>query len=144
MSKVLRRAAIVSPLRTAVGKFQGGLSSMQAGELGAVVLKALVQKTNLIHIFEKGGPYLIRGAEDLRHVVVGRALRVAEPVGKHRLVPLHLPLDRLGVGVEEQLRRVAPMAVRRLERPVDPESVSSARSDAGHVAMPAVRGDFGQ
>jgi acetyl-CoA C-acetyltransferase len=47
MSKSLRRAAIVSPLRTAVGKFQGGLSSMQAGDLGAVVLKALVQKTKI-------------------------------------------------------------------------------------------------
>ena len=47
MSKGLRRAAIVSPLRTAVGKFQGGLASMQAGDLGAVVLKALVQKTKI-------------------------------------------------------------------------------------------------
>jgi acetyl-CoA C-acetyltransferase len=47
MSKTLRRAAIVSPIRTAVGKFQGGLSSMQAGDLGAVVLKALVQKTKI-------------------------------------------------------------------------------------------------
>jgi acetyl-CoA C-acetyltransferase len=47
MSKTLRRAAIVSPLRTAVGKFQGGLSSIQAGDLGAVVLKALVQKTKI-------------------------------------------------------------------------------------------------
>ena len=43
----LRRAAIVSPLRTAVGKFQGGLSSMQAGDLGAVVLKALVERTKI-------------------------------------------------------------------------------------------------
>ena len=34
----LRRAAIVSPIRTAVGKFQGGLASMQAGDLGAVIL----------------------------------------------------------------------------------------------------------
>jgi acetyl-CoA C-acetyltransferase len=47
MSKSLRRAAIVSPLRTAVGKFQGGLSSIQAGDLGAVVLKALVQRTKI-------------------------------------------------------------------------------------------------
>jgi acetyl-CoA C-acetyltransferase len=43
----LRRAAIVSPLRTAVGKFQGGLASMQAGDLGAVVLKALVERTKI-------------------------------------------------------------------------------------------------
>jgi acetyl-CoA C-acetyltransferase len=47
MSKTLRRAAIVSPLRTAVGKFQGGLASMQAGDLGAVVLKELVKRTRI-------------------------------------------------------------------------------------------------
>ena len=47
MTRTLRRAAIVSPLRTAVGKFQGGLSSMQAGDLGAAVLKALVAKTKI-------------------------------------------------------------------------------------------------
>ncbi|RZJ16064.1 MAG: acetyl-CoA C-acyltransferase, partial [Brevundimonas sp.] len=43
----LRRAAIVSPIRTAVGKFQGALGSMTAGELGAVVLKALVERTKI-------------------------------------------------------------------------------------------------
>ena len=41
----LRRAAIVSPIRTAVGKFQGGLASMAAGDLGAVVLKELVARS---------------------------------------------------------------------------------------------------
>jgi acetyl-CoA C-acetyltransferase len=44
---MLRRAAIVSPLRTAVGKFQGALSPLQAGDLGAVVLKALVERTKI-------------------------------------------------------------------------------------------------
>ena len=43
----LRRAAIVSPIRTAVGKFGGALASVGAGELGAVVLKALVQRTGV-------------------------------------------------------------------------------------------------
>jgi acetyl-CoA C-acetyltransferase len=43
----LRRAAIVSPIRTAVGKFGGGLSSLSAGELGAVVLKALIERTKI-------------------------------------------------------------------------------------------------
>jgi len=43
----LRRAAIVSPIRTAVGKFQGALASMQAGDLGAVVLRALVERTKI-------------------------------------------------------------------------------------------------
>jgi acetyl-CoA C-acetyltransferase len=43
----MRRAAIVSPIRTAVGKFQGALAPMTAGELGAVILKALVARTQI-------------------------------------------------------------------------------------------------
>lgn len=43
----LRRAAIVAPIRTAVGKFGGSLSSLTAGELGAVVLKALIARTRI-------------------------------------------------------------------------------------------------
>jgi acetyl-CoA C-acetyltransferase len=43
----MRRAAIVSPLRTPVGKFLGALSSIPAGELGAVILKALVERTKI-------------------------------------------------------------------------------------------------
>jgi acetyl-CoA C-acetyltransferase len=43
----MRRAAIVSPIRTAVGKYQGGLSSVSAGDLGAVVLRALVARTGI-------------------------------------------------------------------------------------------------
>jgi acetyl-CoA C-acetyltransferase len=43
----MRRAAIVSPLRTAVGKFQGALSSMTAGEIGGVIIKELVKRTKI-------------------------------------------------------------------------------------------------
>ncbi len=43
----LRRAAIVSPIRTAVGKFGGSLASLDAGKLGAVVLKALIERTGI-------------------------------------------------------------------------------------------------
>ncbi|MFN6934052.1 MAG: acetyl-CoA C-acetyltransferase [Tsuneonella sp.] len=42
-----RRAAIVSPLRTPVGKFLGSLSPLGAGELGAVILKALIDRTGI-------------------------------------------------------------------------------------------------
>jgi acetyl-CoA C-acetyltransferase len=47
MTTTLRRAAIVSPIRTAVGKYLGGLSSITAGDLGAVVLRALMERTKL-------------------------------------------------------------------------------------------------
>ncbi len=43
----LRRAAIVSPLRTPVGKFLGSLAPMEAGQLGAVILKALVERSGV-------------------------------------------------------------------------------------------------
>ena len=43
----MRRAAIVSPIRTAVGKFMGALSGMSAGDLGAVAIRALVQRTGI-------------------------------------------------------------------------------------------------
>lgn len=41
----MRRAAVVSPIRTAVGKFLGALAPLSAGELGAAAIKALVART---------------------------------------------------------------------------------------------------
>lgn len=43
----MRRAAIVSPIRTAVGKYMGALSNMPAGDLGAVALRALIDRTKI-------------------------------------------------------------------------------------------------
>jgi acetyl-CoA C-acetyltransferase len=43
----LRRAAIVAPIRTPVGKFGGALSPLTAGELGATILKALIERTKI-------------------------------------------------------------------------------------------------
>jgi len=43
----LRRAAIVSPLRTAVGKFGGSLAPLTAGQLGAEILRALIARTGI-------------------------------------------------------------------------------------------------
>src|ERR1700761_4683277 len=43
----MKRAAIVSPIRTGVGKYMGALSDMSAGDLGAVVLKDLVARTKI-------------------------------------------------------------------------------------------------
>ena len=43
----MRRAAIISPLRTGVGKFLGALSEIPAGELGAIVIRALVDRTGI-------------------------------------------------------------------------------------------------
>jgi acetyl-CoA C-acetyltransferase len=43
----MRRAAIVSPLRTAVGKYLGALQPYNAEELGAITIRALVERTGI-------------------------------------------------------------------------------------------------
>ena len=43
----LRRAAIVAPLRTPVGTFGGSLKSLAVETLGASVVRAILQKTQL-------------------------------------------------------------------------------------------------
>ena len=43
----MKRAAIVCPIRTPVGKFLGTLAPITAGDLGAVILTALVERTRI-------------------------------------------------------------------------------------------------
>ena len=43
----MREVAIVSPVRTAVGNFGGGLKDISAAELGATVIKAVLERTGL-------------------------------------------------------------------------------------------------
>ena len=43
----MREVAIVSPVRTAVGNFGGGLKEVSAAELGATVIKAVLERTGL-------------------------------------------------------------------------------------------------
>src|SRR6266481_6605449 len=43
----MRRAAIVSPLRTAIGKFQGALSSVPVETLAATVTRAVVARSGV-------------------------------------------------------------------------------------------------
>jgi len=43
----LRRVAICSPLRTPVGAFLGTLAPIEAGELGAIIIKALVERSGV-------------------------------------------------------------------------------------------------
>jgi acetyl-CoA C-acetyltransferase len=44
---IMREVAIVSPVRTAVGNFGGGLKDVSAAELGATVIKAVLERTSL-------------------------------------------------------------------------------------------------
>jgi acetyl-CoA acetyltransferase len=48
----MKKAVIVSAVRTAVGKFGGTLSSVRPDDLGAEVIKALIKRNPSIDINE--------------------------------------------------------------------------------------------
>ncbi len=86
-------------------------------------------------------PVEVRADDDrLAHVRAGVLLvvgvLVAPGVGEAGLRPVDVAVDGLGVGVEQQLVRVAAVAVLRLVRPVHPEAVALARADVRQVAVP--------
>jgi acetyl-CoA C-acetyltransferase len=47
MSEAARRPVIVSAARTPIGKFLGGLSALQAPELGAIAIRAAIQRARI-------------------------------------------------------------------------------------------------
>ncbi len=79
-----------------------------------------------------------------RGVVVVARVGVAEVVAEQRLVPLDLAAGRLGVGVDQQLVRVAAQALGRVVRAVHAVAVALAGLHGGQVAVPDVGVDLGQ
>ncbi len=79
-----------------------------------------------------------------QRVLVVERVRVVEAVGEQRLVAVDLPVDRLRVRVEQQLGRVAAVAVRRVVRAVHPIAVALTRLDPGQVGMPDEAVDLDQ
>jgi len=73
--------------------------------------------------------------------VLGKARHVREDVGQ---LPLHRPLDRLRVGIDQELVRVEAVPGSRVVWPVDAVAVALARGDVREVAVPVVRGDLVQ
>ena len=69
---------------------------------------------------------------------------VGEGVAEHGLGPLDLAVDRLGVGVDEELVGVAAAAFLRRPRAVDAESVPLTGLDARHVPVVDVGRDQGK
>jgi hypothetical protein len=83
----------------------------------------------------------------LRHVrrrVVVVALLGLEVVAEDRLVPVDLAVDGLGVGVEEELVRVAAQALGRVVGAVDAEAVALAGVDPGQEGVPDVAVHLGE
>src|SRR5262245_13389591 len=85
----------------------------------------------------------------LRHVraavgVLTLQIVAAERVGEDRRRPVDLAGDGACIWIDEQLGRVAPMALRRIPGTVNAVSIALPSSDAANVAMPAVSGLLGQ
>jgi hypothetical protein len=81
------------------------------------------------------------GVDDdgLRHVrrgVVVVALAGLEVVAEDRRIPVDLAVDGLGVGIEQQLVRVAAQPLSRVVRAVHPESVLLPGLHAGQERVP--------
>ncbi len=71
-------------------------------------------------------------------------LRLARHIAQDGLRPIDVPLDRLGVGIDEELARIAAVTVLRLVGPVDAKPVERARTEIGDVSVPDVATDLGQ
>ena len=78
----MKRAAIVCPIRTPVGKFLGTLAPITAGDLGAVILTALVERTGI-------------DPERIDDVIFAQGIR-------QRRGPCIAPLERAGGGAADQ------------------------------------------
>jgi len=87
----MRRAAIVSPIRTGVGKYLGSLSSMNAEDLAAIVIKDLVNRTGI-------NPALIE------EVVFAQGYPSGEApcIGRWAALAADLPLEVSGTQVDRR------------------------------------------
>src|SRR3954452_4451472 len=101
--------------------FDVGLIDDRVGERRA--------RRSVVAPFERLGTH--DGAGDVR----GGVGRVVSVDGR---VPLDAAPDGAGVGIEEQLGRVAAQARARVPRTVDPEAVARAVAGTGHTALPDV------
>lgn len=87
----MRRAAIISPLRTAVGGFGGALTSLKMEDLGTVIIKALVERTGI-------------DPERIEDVIFGHAYGSGEAPALGRWCALNAGLP-ISVGGMEMERR---------------------------------------
>jgi len=87
----VRRAAIVSPLRTAVGAFGGALRPLKMEDLGTIVIKALVERTGI-------------DPERIEDVVFGHAYGSGEAPALGRWCALNagLPISVAGMEMERR------------------------------------------
>jgi acetyl-CoA C-acetyltransferase len=87
----MRRAAIVSPLRTAVGSFGGALKSLKMEDLGTTIIKALVDRSGI-------------DPERIDDVIFGHAYGSGEAPALGRWCALNAGLPLTVAGMEMERR----------------------------------------
>ena len=87
----MRRAAIVSPLRTAVGGFGGALKSLKMEDLGTTIIKALVERSGI-------------DPERIDDVIFGHAYGSGEAPALGRWCALNAGLPLTVAGMEMERR----------------------------------------
>jgi acetyl-CoA C-acetyltransferase len=87
----LRRAAIVSPLRTAVGAFGGSLRPLAADQLGATILKALIERSGV-------------APDRIDEVVMGQSYMTGESpcLARYAALDAGLPLEVSGYSLDRR------------------------------------------
>ncbi len=128
----VRAAHLLGDLGVQVGQaldvrlVDDGLVVRRAGRTVVVPVEERVHDDGLGHV--------------LCRVVVVDLVGVVEVVAEQRLVPgvggAQRAVDRLGVGVDQQLVRVAALPLLGVERAVDAVAVALPGDDAGQVAVP--------
>ena len=80
MTDTSRQAVIVSAARTPIGKFLGGLSSLSAPELGAIAIRAAVQRSGI-------------GMQDIEEVIMGNVIQggVGQAPGRQAAIKSGIP-----------------------------------------------------
>ncbi len=87
----MREVAIVSPLRTPVGRFNGVLKDVSASDLGATVARALLERTKI-------------DPERIEDVILGQGYPSGEEPASGRLVALKagLPIEVPGYQLDRR------------------------------------------
>ena len=76
-----KNIVITSAVRTAIGTFRGSLKDMQASDLGALVTKAAMQKSNL-------------NSDDVDELIMGQVLTSATGQNPARQAAIHAGLPK--------------------------------------------------
>ncbi|NKB20937.1 MAG: acetyl-CoA C-acyltransferase [Alphaproteobacteria bacterium] len=87
----MRRAAIVSPVRTAVGTFGGSLKSVPVEELSAVVIRAILERTGI-------------APEKIEEVVFAQSYANGETpcIGRWAALQAGLPIETAGMQLDRR------------------------------------------